>query len=631
VSGIVALFHLDGRPAEGAMLQKLADTLSHRGPDGGKMWLHGSAGLACQHLRVTPESTGELQPPGCPLGLAISFDGRLDNRDELLGMLRSQLEDLADPSDSAIVLAAYRRFGEGFAEYLNGDFAVAIFDDERQTLLLARDIMGIRPLYYWQSQHIFLAASEIKAILAHPEVRATPDDDALADFIFGGDAYDVHLTCFRNVYRVQPGHTIVVQRGEVRLFQHWDFTPAKQVRYSSLAEYAEALRALFKQAVRRRLRSAYPVAVTVSGGLDSSAILCQAEMLRQAAAPVAPAMGVSMIFPDGTFADEKQYLDHIEAARKLQIRKLAFSRFHFNEDLLWHTEVPRLQWDSTFDLLSAAKDMGCRLVLDGYYGDQMMDSDAYMLDLARSFRWVDFNRQLTALARSMKDADPRALRRYYWRAALRDTIPAPLLPTARRLRRIFGSEHYPRWYSKSFQERAFERSLARHRPNSHFGTTQSETCYQFVAAAFCLNVVEEQNKLSAAQGLGKAYPFMDRDLIQFMMTIPGEFVNWQGASKGLFREAMRGILPEAIRRRDWKADFTLLVSNATAGDYERFQQYLQPDCLAVKSGYLDPIGLLRDFPKHRGNLTGKTRQPSQWVTSAVALELWLRLFFSESS
>jgi len=117
----------------------------------------------------------------------------------------------------------------------------------------------------------------------------------------------------------------------------------------------------------------------------------------------------------------------------------------------------------------------------------------------------------------------------------------------------------------------------------------------------------------------------------FVMAIPAEVVNWQGRSKGLFREAMRGTLPECIRERNWKADFTFLPNETVANDYPRFQRYLQPGCLGVKFGYLDPIGLRSEFLSHKDRLEAKTVVPANRVSGTAALELWLRMFFKRKS
>ncbi len=630
MSGLVALFHLDARPAEHSILEQLSAPLKHRAIDGQRLWIWGPAGLAFQHFRTTPESTTEVQPPGSPPQTAICFDGRLDNRDELREKLpRERLCDDAATPDSALALAAYLHFGESFARELKGDFAIAIFDGTRQKLVLARDVMGIRPLYYCKTGETFLAASEIKAILAYPGIDARPDDDGLADFLLEGDWYERRLTCFKDVFRVVPGHVIVVTAKEQRVVQYFDFDPSRQLRYGSIGEYAGALRALFQQAVRRRLRSSHPVGVLVSGGLDSSAILCQASVLKKAGAPVQDCVGVAMTFPRGTPADEEHFLDDIEVTQGIEIRRSHVTSYQFQERFLRDTEVPRLQWDSMSGCMSLSQEMGCRVVIDGYYGDQMMHSSTHLVKLARGLRYFQFRREFAALAASTTDMDARTWRQYFRQALLRDLIPPFLKPMVRRLDGIMHSGQRPAWYSGAFRRRGFRRRVRQRRPKGHLFSNHAASCYGLATSAHGLNLLEESNKLATAWGFDEAYPFMDRDLIEFVMAIPAEVVNWQGRSKGLFREAMRGILPESIRERNWKADFTFLPNDAAVNDYPKYQAYLHPGCLGVEFGYLDPIGIQSEFLGQKDKLTAQTMIPANQLTGTVALELWLRTFFEK--
>src|SRR5579859_3905078 len=152
MSGIVGLWNRDGRPVEADVLARMSATLAHRGPDGEGHRLIGDVGLACRHLRVTPEETGEIQPLVGASGTALVMDGRLDNRDELASALHAP----RTASDAALALDAYGRWSEEFAAHLVGDFAIAVFDVERHRLVLARDAIGIRPLYYHEGRH-FLA------------------------------------------------------------------------------------------------------------------------------------------------------------------------------------------------------------------------------------------------------------------------------------------------------------------------------------------------------------------------------------------------------------------------------------------------------------------------------------------
>ena len=236
-------------------------------------WICASFGIGYQHARVTPESLTETQPLVSLSQTVICFDGRLDNREELARFGSPRTAEAAPVlSDAALALAAYEQIGDRCASQLNGDFAFALFDSARQQLLLARDVMAAQCLYYCPLPGGVLFASEIKSILADPRVSARPDEDGLAELVLD-DWCDEHRTCFKGIYSVPPGHLLVATRDRLVLREHWAFDPAQQIRYRSFAEYSECFRLLFEQSVRRRLRSAHPVAVAVSGGVDSSAIL----------------------------------------------------------------------------------------------------------------------------------------------------------------------------------------------------------------------------------------------------------------------------------------------------------------------------------------------------------------------
>jgi asparagine synthase (glutamine-hydrolysing) len=216
MSGIVGIWNLDGRPVEPDLIRRLNAPLPHRGPDGHGEWVQGPVGLACQLLRVTPESLHEVQPLVHPSGAVIVFDGRLDNREELLSHLKGAWGAEPDSPDPALVLAAYASWGERFPEYLNGDFALAVFDPNRRQLFLARDTMGIRPLYYHRTGDTFLFASEIKAILAHPGVTVRPNADVIAEYVFAGLANQGE-TFFEEVFSLIPAHQALLTPRELVL------------------------------------------------------------------------------------------------------------------------------------------------------------------------------------------------------------------------------------------------------------------------------------------------------------------------------------------------------------------------------------------------------------------------------
>jgi asparagine synthase (glutamine-hydrolysing) len=626
VSRIAALFHRDGRPVDAHVLGALISAVRNPNTTHPDIRIERSVGIA-QLEAATSDHIA--------LAERIVFDGRLDNRRELGGSLAIDDPASETMSDASLADACYRRFGETFVSRLNGDFSFALWDESKLQLVLARDLIGVRPLYYWSSDKMFIAASEIKSILAHPEVSIEPDEEGLADALLGGNPHDVRRTCFRNVFRVVPGTTIVAGRDRVVEFRHRDFILDRPIRCGSVSEYADGLRRVFEQAVRRRVRpSTGNVGVLVSGGLDSSAILCQALRLKEHGEPVASTVGVSWVFPNGGPADEMNALDDIENQHRIGIHRLPFHSLRLLDEQQWvrTSEFPRVRWDSEVVGLSVLRERGCASVLDGYFGDQMMTSDAPLFDAASSFRLFQVRREFNALAASMLDCIPRILLQEFLHYYLWEIAPERALRVWRAMRRLLGRDRSPRWYSREFRDTAHRRSQQQHRPAAPFSDKHSELCYRHFVPTHRLNVLEELNKLSWAHGLDRAYPFMDRDLVDFILAIPGTVVNADGIYKGLFREAMRGILPDPIRERRWKADFTGVGDDAESDGRSRFADHFTRGCLGAEWGLVDNA-ILRTHLGGRtsGEVAAPIRRPYGELSAVVALELWLRAFMRSDS
>ena len=433
MSAFAGWWSLDGRPADPAGLEAMSAALAHRGPDGEGHVVAGPFGVACRQLWVTPEEVGEAQPLAGSFGLLLAVDGRLDNRAELLPRLRVP----PGASDTACALAAYVAWGEAALEHLAGDFALALYDPARRRLLLARDPIGVRPLYYVATPRLFAFASEIKALLRHPDVRAVPDDDGVADYLLLGRRPVDRLagTCFAGVRALPPAHLLVVTPdGAAAPRRYWDFAPDARVACRSFGEYAEAFHERFAEAVRRRMRSAYPVAVSVSGGLDSSAILCQAEALRRARGGCPAVLGFSYVGPEGSTSDERAYLEEIERAYDVTIARMDLAALvGMTPDArlqAWHGEVPLLDslWPLTHQLQAGARAAGARRLLSGRWGDQGLHSTADFADLLRGGAWPTPARHAQALGDWCLPGEARHLRRQAARDALRYTVPRAALP-----------------------------------------------------------------------------------------------------------------------------------------------------------------------------------------------------------
>lgn len=629
MSGLAGIWNLDGRPVGAPLLAGMSRAILHRGPDGEGRWIDGPAGLAFQNLWVTAESIGEAQPLVRTGESVTLFDGRLDNRDEILAALGSDREARSTSSDAVLVAAVYRRFGEQFAERLNGDFASAIFDIRRQTLLLARDPLGVRPLYFSRAMDVFLFASEVKAILAHPAVEPRPNAEMLATALLATMGQDHQgWTFFDGVSSVLPGQIVIVRPTGIAKRIYWDFGVPDPIRLTSVPEYAEAFRHHFERAVARRLRSAFPVAVSVSGGLDSSSIYCMGETLRRRRSAGCPSVvGVSTEV-QAPLADERVYLDAIERQYGTRIHRVPaavdYARGPVRRAFL-DVETPyfRGSLDATYRFQRAVRALGARVLLSGLWGDQVLFDTGYLIDFALRGRWATVAKHLREFSK-WSPGDVAGDTRSFLRDLVRYHVPDPLWRFLRDRRRRLIS--YRGWYSEGFLERA--RQAERHQQFRPAGrTAHQRSLYQFIRPMYYVQGLEIWNKIGAVNGFDAAYPFFDRDLVSFLLAIPGGVACSGGVPKGILRTAMHGILPPEIAARRGKAEITLELGEAMDRQFDEFARYLDDEALAVKLGYVDPARLHDRLRQVKSEVRDGTSRATQRIGDLFGLELWLQSFF----
>lgn len=229
----------------------------------------------------------------------------------------------------------------------------------------------------------------------------------------------------------------------------------------------------------------------------------------------------------------------------------------------------------------------------------------------------------------MTDCAPRVLLEEIVLELAHDAAPDRLLVAWRRIRRWLGRERTPGWYSRAIRDLVYRRSRLRRRPSGPFAGRHARLCYSAIRGGHVAVRLERLNKIAAYYGLERAYPFADRDLVAFIMAIPGEIVLWNGVYKGLFREAMRGVLPEAIRSRNWKADFTQLECDSAAALIAASRGgNLGPQAMAVKRGYIDPGSVSSALARTLTMSNGPSFLMFKQINELVSLEIWLHAYFA---
>jgi len=622
MSGVFGCWQLDGRPLN---LDTFRASLERLSPPRAitTAWHDGPVGIG----HKSNWNSGALNPP--PIGtpdVACVFDGRLDNRDELLRTLDDRsLHSESDDSD--VVRAAYVAHGELFAAWLKGDFICSVFDRVRNRMVVARDRLGVRPVCFTAAHNTFLFATEAKALLAWPGVNSAPDDLMMADFVLQFLSLDSqNRTFFRDIHSLPPAHVLVVTPGGFTLRRYFDFDTEERVRFASVGDYVDAFHQLVTASVRNRLRHRQAVAVSVSGGLDSAYIFSiAARLARDNAARCPSLVGFNYSGAPGTASDEETFVRALEQACRIPIERIpqrpGFMQFAADE--VRQSESPlgealACQRQAMFRRVRAA---GAGRLLTGHWGDQMLFDTDYLVDLYRSRQWTLLERHANAWG---IDRSRVALR--VARDLMARHLPAAFLRTARRIRRRDEGAWRASWYTKRFRtllrERFEESRLARPR-----GTSHAWAIYQQCRRGYHVQCMEWNSRLAASHALEMAFPYLDCDLVQFLMSIPGEIQSCDGVPRGLMRRAMRGIVPDAIVDRRSKGEFTQLANRSIELDFSTIAEILGATSLAVRFGYIDGpavwrlLGEWKNALAAAGNATLANR-----LIELCGIELLLREF-----
>ena len=584
MSGIAGVFYRDGRPVDPALLERLSARLAHRGGDGAGAWQSGSVGLVQRLFCTTPESRHERLPLSVarPAGaIVLTADARIDNRAELAGPLG--LRDAADVPDSAFVLAAYETWGEACPEHLLGDFAFAIWDEPRQRLFVARDALGVKSLVYFDSPRLFAFASEVKALLCLPEITRAPNEAQIAGYLMHAQD-NPRQSFFASVLRVRPGECLTVTPTATQAHVYWTIDLDRELRLPSDEDYAGAFRELFTEAVRCRLRSLTPLGAQLSGGLDSSSVVCMARQLLAGQ----PLHTFSILFDQTAESDERAYIREILAGGGLTPHDILGDRQTPLVDvdrILWHMEEPSrhlgicMQW-LTFQAVQA---QGLRLFLTGNGGDALVSYGLFRLaELTRAGQWGLLRRELQAFA----TARGRGLgwqARVWWEYGGRPLAPNWARHIRRTVRRWQRAQSQNNFVNAEFARRV-ERSRAL---PAHPVLPRTQREDHWLGLAHTAAIADHYDRAAQAWQTEQRHPLLDRRLAEFCLSLPSAQKFGQGQTRQVFRRAMRGVLPDSIRNRGSKSSPAYsLVQTILRDDRQRLDECLLGDTERLRS-YVD--------------------------------------------
>ena len=619
MSAITGILNLDGEPVEASLLAQMTQVLAHRGPDGTGQWMEGPIGLGHRLLRTTPESSHETQPMMSADGrFVLVCDARIDNRTELLSALEMAGTSESEIADPQFILRAYERWGPACAEHLVGDFAFAIWDRWERRLFCARDPIGVKPFYYFWDGRRVVFASEIKALLVVPGVPTRINEAMVADYLLS-DFHDPDATFFARIHQLRPAHGLRVEDGQRRLVRYWDANPHATISYPHDEDYLERFCELFREAVHCRLRSATPVGVMLSGGIDSTAVTAMGETLRDEH-PHLPSLRAFTVLMEGFLEEEWEALQHLKRRLGTTVHLIhpptGQNRWALFEPCDPRSEVPRPAILIYPIALQSIDTTGVRTLLTGFASDELIGISelGILKDLMRSVRL----RTLAAETRRMAWMG-RISQRGILFYVLRNSIPRPI---RWRLKALAGRQ-LPSWIEPGFANRMGLRHRVPVSMRHRFPTLCQEESYRTLTSPQMALDLSQLDSVVSSFHLEWRYPFLDRRLIEFFLAVPAEVKRRAGPRKFFLQRAVQGIVPGGLREQEGKELIPLPNDRQTWEAEARWIAHTLVSPPAPVLSYVDEPHLhrlLNEFVE--GHLEHRTP-----LWKLVHLDRWMRAFF----
>lgn len=613
MSSLGGIYHFSGAPVDGRLLTALGEGLIARGPDGGNQAQSGSVGMVYRAFHTCRESRLERQPVVSPQGCLLVWDGRLDNREELLGLLSDELKNCQ--TDAAIVMAAYEKWGADCLQRLIGDFALSLWDPMTRTLLLARDPFGARTLYYHLNEERIIWSSLLRPLLSLAGTRLEVDDEYIAGYLT--TATETERTPYRGIHSVPPGGVIVIQDGRERVQKFWSPDPWHEIRYRTDAEYEEHFRQVFHEAVRCRLRVDGPVWSELSGGLDSSSIVCVADqVLERGEAQASKLETVSYVFNESTTSDERTFIHCVEEKRGSRGHHLCEDDYRILADsadpVLTSIPNPLICFaERQRRLCELMREQGVRVLLSGLAGDNLLwsvaEASPELADLLLQLKPFLLHRRIKAWSQAQKKPYWQTL----WRGAVWPILSQSLRAYCRSIWEV------PGWFDPAFVARMSlrERMLG---PSDVFGFRLPSGRQQ---ASMLLSAIPA---VSAGYHtdwgwIEMSYPFLDRPLVEFCLAIPCDQKTRPGETRSLQRRALRNVLPEKIAQRKSKRGPSEALCRALNREWPKLE-HLFTDARVCARGYMDARSLREAIDRARHGQKAHSFE----ILKTLSLELWLR-------
>jgi asparagine synthase (glutamine-hydrolysing) len=576
-------WNFEGEPPAPDYIEKVSAALAPYGPDSNESYANSGVMNLYRAFHTTKESRREKQPHISSSGAVITWDGRLDNRAELIYELGDSLT--VNSTDISIIAASYEEWGENCLGKLIGDWAMSVWNPRERSVLLAKDPIGTRHLYYSFDNNQVTWSTILDPIVRLAGKTFALNEEYIAGWFSMFPA--VHLTPCVGVHSVPPSSFVLLRPGKHAVSKYWDFDPENRIRYRTDGEYEEHFRSVFATAVQRKLRSDRPVLAELSGGRDSSSIVCMADEIIARSAAETPRLDTMSYYDDAEpYWNERPYFTKVEEKRgragwhinvgAQDPEKIATPELPPEFPCRRFVPTPGYDGRTSPQVRLCMNSQGNRVVLSGIGGDEVMGGvptpAPELEDLLARAHFGVLAHQLKVWALEKR----KPWFHLFWEAA-RGFLPLALV----------GVPKYMRptpWLRPSFAKRHSAALTGYPSRTKLFGPLPS-----FQENVGILDVLRRQLACTALPfepPYDKRCPFLDHGLLEFMFAIPREQLVRPAQRRSLMRRALVGIVPDEILNRKTKAFVARSSMVAISNDWTRVAEMTQ-NMLSDSLGIVD--------------------------------------------
>jgi len=610
--GIAGILSLQGRPVWPEELRAMCAALVHRGPDDEGYYLGDGVGLGMRRLSIIDLETGRQPVRNEDGSIVAVFNGEIYNFATLRADLERRGHVFRSATDTEVIVHLYEERGEGCVEEMRGMFAFALWDAPRRRLLLARDRLGIKPLYYAESGGRLLFGSELKALLQLPELPRDLNWRAVGH-LFTSLSTPAAESILQGVRKLEPAHLLTASPGRApRTKRYWEVTFAPE-RGRSMEDFVDGLRERIEEAVRLHLASDVPLGAFLSGGLDSSSVV--ATMARVSSTPVRT---FSIGFLEGEY-DELRHARRVAEQFGTEHHDLILEAdvLEILDDLAWHLDEPFGDPSAipTY-MVSKLASEHVTVALSGDGGDELFAGyDKYRVE-ARERGLESLPRPARAAVKALAACVPEGVKGHnllnHVALAWPDRyLDASTLFTRAKQRKLFSPEAFALVSGHDPWKEAKE-LLAR--AGGHW---LSALQHLDLNAYLPLDILTKVDRMSMAHSLEVRVPLLDHKVVEFAATVPPE-LNLRFGAKSILKQAMRGILPDAIIDRP-KHGFAIPLGSWFRGRLSGFVRDLLFSDSSRQRGIFDEAYVERLLRWH-----GRGRNLDFELWTLISFELWCR-------